>query len=181
MRLTGYQSASFCAVSCQMTDGIRYDLNGLPQLLGKLEGLQQDMKRKGGRFALRKAAQVIRNEARANAERLDDPDTAARIAENIVERWSNRTFKRTGNMMFRVGVMGGAGGNQSSADLSGLPGQDTRHWRYLEFGTETTAAQPIFRPVPNQVGQQAADEFVRQYGKSIDRALKRAKKKAGVK
>lgn len=159
-------------------DGVNYEMTGLPELLGKLEALEFDIKRKGGRFALRRAAQVLRDQARANAERVDDPRSPERIAENIVERWSGRTFRKTGNMMFRVGVMGGAGGSAKSSDLSGLPGGDTRHWRMLEFGTEHMPAQPIFRPVPDQVGQQATDVFVKEYGKSIDRALKRAKKKA---
>lgn len=159
-------------------DGVNYEFNGLPELLGKLEALEFDIKRKGGRFALRRAAQVLRDQARANAERVDDPQSPERIVENIVERWSGRTFKKTGNMMFRVGVMGGAGGSAQSSSLGDLPGGDTRHWRQLEFGNENMPAQPIFRPVPGQVGQQATDVFVKEYGKSIDRALKRAKKKA---
>lgn len=159
-------------------DGVNFEMTGLPELLGKLDGLEFDIKRKGGRFALRKAAQVLRDQARANADRVDDPQSSARIAENIVERWSGRTFKKTGNMMFRVGVMGGAGGSTQSSDLSGLPGGDTRHWRFLEFGTENTQAQPIFRPAPDQAGQQAVDVFVNEYSKKIDRVLKQARKKA---
>ena len=160
-------------------DGVEFQLNGLPELLGKLDALDYDMKRKSGRFALRKAAQVLRNQARANADRVDDPASPANIAKNIVERWSGRTFKKTGNLMFRIGVMGGAGGNKSGSEQSGLPGGDTRHFRYLEFGTAKTPAQPIFRPVPGQAGQQALDEFISQYSKKIDRVLKAAKKKAG--
>lgn len=160
------------------SDGVSYNVDGLEEVLGKFSALEYDIQRKGGRFALRKAAQVLRDQARANAARVDDPATPADIAKNIVERWSGRTFKRTGDLMFRVGVMGGAGGRKSGKEQSGLPGGDTRHWRYLEFGTEDTPAQPIFRPVPNQAGQQAVDEFTKQYGKSIERALKRAQKKA---
>lgn len=176
-----------------MADGVSYNLNGLPELLGKLEGLQQDIKRKGGRFALRKAAQVIRDQARKNAERVDDPASPENISLNIVERWSGRTFKQTGNMKFRIGVLGGAkayantrenvrkgraGQIYSTGGDSGNPGGDTWHWRLLEFGTEKMRANPIFRPVPQQAGQQAADVFVKEYGKAIDRALRRAKKKA---
>ena len=159
------------------SDGLQFKMTGLPELLGKLEGLDYDMKRKSGRFALRKAAQVLRNQARANADRVDDPASPANIAKNISERWSGRTFKKTGNLMFRIGVMGGAGGSKTGAQQSSLPGGETRHWRYLEFGTEKTRAQPIFRPVPAQAGQQAVDEFVKQYSKKIDRVLKAAKKK----
>lgn len=148
-------------------DGVNFQMNGLPELLGKLDALDNDIKKKGGRFALRKAAQVLRKQAQANAERVDDPMTESRIAKNIVERWSGRTFKRTGNLMFRIGVLGGAKRGE------------TAHWRFLEFGTEKMRAQPIFRPVPGQVGQQATDEFISQYSKKIDRVLKSAKKKAG--
>ena len=161
------------------SDGVEFELNGMPELLGKLEALEYDVKRKGGRFALRKAAQVLRDQARSNAARVDDPATPEDIAKNIVERWSGRTFKNTGNLMFRIGVMGGAGGQKSGAEQSSLPGGDTRHWRLLEFGTKFMPAQPIFRPVPNQAGQQALDEFISQYSKKIDRVLKAAKKKAG--
>ncbi len=178
------------------TDGVSYKMTGLPELLGKLDGLEYDLKRKGGRFALRRAAQVLRDQARANAERVDDPRTSENIAANIVERWSGRTFRKTGNMMFRVGVLGGArqyantrenvrkgraGQTYRTDGSSGNPGGDTFYWRFLEFGTEDAPAQPIFRPVPQQAGQQAVSVFANEYSKKIDRALKRARKKAGVK
>ncbi|WP_138436518.1 HK97-gp10 family putative phage morphogenesis protein [Marinobacter shengliensis] len=167
-------------------DGIEYNMTGMPELLGKLEGLEYDLKRKGGRFALRKAAQVIRDQARANAERVDDPRTSENIAANIVERWSGRLFKRTGNLGFRVGVLGGAKGAAEAAGEvagkgSGNPGGDTFYWRFVEFGTENAPAHPFMRPAINQVANEPVDVFIKEYGKSIDRALKRAKKKAGVK
>lgn len=164
-------------------DGVNYELKGLPELLGKLEGLEYDLKRKGGRFALRRAAQVVRDQARQNAERVDDPRTSENIAANIVERWSGRLYKRTGNLGFRVGVLGGAKGAAVAAGEvtgkgSGNPGGDTFYWRFLEFGTEDAAAQPFMRPAINQVGNEPVDVFINEYGKSIDRALRRAKKKA---
>lgn len=175
------------------SDGMNYSMDGLPELLGKLEALEYDMKRKSGRFALRKAAQVLREQARANAARLDDPATPEDIAANIVERWSGRTFKKTGNLAFRVGVLGGAkpysntkenvrkgrvGQTYTTGGDKSNPGGDTWYWRLLEFGTENMPAKPIFRPVPGQVGQEAVSEFVSQYSKKIDRVLKQAKKKA---
>ena len=90
------------------TDRIDYTMEGLPELLGKLDSVTEDIKYKGGRFALRRAAQVIRDQARANAAKVDRPQTPTNIAANIVERWNGRLFKRTGNLGFRVGVLGGA-------------------------------------------------------------------------
>ena len=113
------------------------------------------------------------------ASRIDDPRSAEDIAANIVERWGSRRFKRTGDLMFRVGVMGGAGGNKEASAFAGLPGGDTRHWRQLEFGNSNHDANPFMRPAADQAGQQAVDTFIKEYGKAIDRALRRARKRAG--
>lgn len=147
-------------------DGVDYNVDGLAEVLGRFEALEYDIKRKGGRFALRRAAQVLRDQARANAELVDDPMTESNIAENIAVKWAGKKFKRTGDMEFNVGVRGGAN--------SGA----TFHWRFLEFGTSKMRAQPIFRQVPGQAGQEAVDEFIKQYSKKIERVLKAANRRA---
>jgi len=160
-----------------MTDGVKFSLTGIDELLGKLEGVAHDVKYKGGRFALRKAANLVANAAKSNAQRIDDPQSAQDISKNVAVRWSSRTFKRSGNLAFRVGVMGGAGGNLSHKDQSsGLPGGDTRHWRLVEFGTEKARAQPFMRPALEQNINAATDEFIKQYDKALDRAIKKAAK-----
>lgn len=146
---------------------------GVDELADRLQAIKYETRYKGGRFALRRAAQVIRDAARAGARRVDDPVTSANIAENITERWASRLYKATGDLGFRVGVLGGAGGSQTSDKLSGLPGGDTRHWRHVEFGTERTAARPFLRPAMEQNVQRATDVFIVQYGKALDRALKK--------
>ena len=157
-----------------MTDGVEFSIIGLDELQAKLDSVTQDMKRRGGRFALRKAAQVLKGQIQDNARRIDDPKTAADIAANVTERWSGRTFKRTGNLAFRVGVMGGAGGSNPSSAFSHLPGGDTRHWRFVEFGTSRTRAQPFMRPAADQTTGEVINEFVTQYEKALVRAIRRA-------
>lgn len=159
---------------------LQFSLVGLDDLLAKLDSIKYETKYKGGRFALRKAAQVVRDAAKANAQRLDDPETSASIAANIVERWSNRTFRRTGNMMFRVGVMGGAGGNRPTEEFEGLPGGDTRHWRHVEFGTARAPAQPFMRPAMDDSIGKATNTFVTEYEKAIGRAIRRAQRRGTV-
>jgi len=160
-------------------DRITYTMEGLPELLGKLDSVTHDIKYKGGRFALRRAAQVIRDQAKANAAKIDDPKTAESIEKNIVERWNGRLFKRTGRLGFRIGVQGGAGGNKPASAFAGLPGGDTRQaFRQQEFGNSNHAAQPFMRPAVDQAGQQAVDTFINEYSRALDRALRRAKKKA---
>lgn len=165
-----------------MADAIEFSLTGLDELLGKLDAVTYDMKRKGGRFALRRAAQVIRDAAKQNAKRLDDPETAEDISANIAERWNGRLFKSTGNLGFRVGLLGGARIPKSKPKGTdpGGPGGDTRYWAFVEFGTEDTRAQPFMRPALEQNISAATDTFVREYDKALDRAIKRTRKKAAA-
>lgn len=160
------------------SDGMSFDVTGMNEVLGKIDALDYDIKRKGGRFALRRAAQVLRDQAKANAERIDDPATGRSIADNIAIRWSGRTFKKTGDMKFRLGVLTGSTGGLKPGNPDTGSGGATPHAMLVELGTEHSAAQPYLRPVPEQAGQQAVDEFAKQYQKKVDRVLKAAKKKA---
>ena len=161
-----------------MTDNIEFSITGLDSLLGKLDALKVETRQKGGRAALRKAAQLVVEKAKAGAQRVDDPETSENIAANIALRWNGRLYKRTGDLGFRVGVLGGAGGNRKTEELSGLPGGDTRHWRLLEFGTEKMRAQPFMRSALADNISAVIDTFATHYEKAIDRAIKRAAKKS---
>lgn len=165
-----------------MADGIQFSLTGLDSLLGKLESVKYETKRKGGRAALRRAAQVVRAAAEANAKRIDDPETVAEISKNIALRWNGRLFKRTGDLGFRVGVLGGARIPKSKPKGSdpGGPGGDTRYWAFVEFGTEDARAQPFMRPALEDSVDQVASTFVSEFEKAIDRAIKRAAKKGAT-
>lgn len=157
---------------------IEFSILGLDAVIAKFASVTDDIKRKGGRFALRKAANIVAAKAKAGALALDDPESGPIIAKNIAVRWSGKHFKATGDLMFRVGILGGAGGNKPTEAFSGLPGKDTRHWRFLEFGTSTAQAQPFFRQALSENISEATGEFVTQYGKALDRAIKRAAKLA---
>lgn len=182
-----------------MTDGVSFELNGMSEVLARLEGLQHEVKYKGGRFALRKAAQLVKQSAVANALQINDPKTAEEIAKNITLRWSSRRFKSTGDLMFRVGVLGGARATGKEAEkgarkhrrqgITSLdelgeiegkgkqnPGGDTYYWRFVEFGTSRAPANPFLRrALADNVGA-AVNEFVKHFEPAIDRALKRAAK-----
>lgn len=149
-------------------------LNGLPELKKKLEGLTYDAQKKGGRFALRKAAQVVRDAAKQNAGTLDDPQSGRKIADNITERWASRYNKSTGNLMFRVGVAQGAKMDKDNKDQGA--GGPTPHWRLIEFGTEKMAARPFFVRALSENAQRATDVFISQFSAALDRALRRAGK-----
>ncbi|MBK3872138.1 HK97-gp10 family putative phage morphogenesis protein [Stutzerimonas frequens] len=158
-----------------MADSIEFSLTGLDSLLGKLESVSYDVKRKGGRTALRKAAQIVAEKAKEGARRVDDSATGRSIADNVAIRWNGRLFKRTGDLGFRVGILHGAV-LRNGGDLSA--NSPTPHWRLLEFGTEKMRAKPFMRSALADNISAVTNEFVSQYERAIDRAIKRAVKKA---
>ncbi|WP_028698203.1 MULTISPECIES: HK97-gp10 family putative phage morphogenesis protein [Pseudomonas putida group] len=157
-----------------MAETVEFSLLGLDSLLGKLESVKYETKRKGGRSALRRAANVMAEKARHGAERLDNTETGRAISDNIAVRWNGRLFKRSGNLGFRVGVLHGAV-LADGGDLS--PNAPTPHWRLLEFGTEKMAAAPFMRPALADNISEITGTFISEYEKAIDRAIKRAAKK----
>lgn len=157
-----------------MADSIEFKLEGIDSLVSKLEAISYDAKRKGGRSALRKAAQVVANKAKEGAQRVDDPETGRSIAANIALRWNGRLFKTSGDLGFRVGVLHGAvlkSGGDTSANAP------TPHWRLLEFGTEKMRAQPFMRKALADHISEVTNTFITEYEKAIDRAIRRAAKK----
>lgn len=157
-----------------MAEAISVTMTGVDELVKRLEGLRYDVARKGGRFALRKAAQKIRDQAKQNAAKLNDPRTGRSISSNITEKWSSKYNKTTGDLMFRVGVNQGAVLPKPGSHPDEGAGGPTPHWRLLEFGTEKMAAHPFMRPAGEQAAQAATDEFISQFDKALDRALKKA-------
>jgi HK97 gp10 family phage protein len=175
-----------------MADSVEVSLTGLESLLGKMEAVSEVTRNKAGRFALRKAANIIRDRARSNASRVDDPLTKEAIHKNIVSSFSSKQFRRTGDLAFRVGVMGGArqyantkanvrkgraGRTYKTAGDKGNPGGDTWYWRFLEFGTEHASAKPVLRPAMNGVDNAVISVFAEEMEKAIDRAIRQATKK----
>lgn len=161
-----------------MADSVEFSITGLDSLLGKLESVSYDVRRKGGRAALRKAAQVVMQKAKDGAERIDDKATGRSISDNIALRWNGKLFKQTGNLGFRIGVLHGAV-LKDGGDLS--PNSPTPHWRLIEFGTENMSAVPFMRPALANGISEATNTFVSEYEKAIDRAIRRAAKKAATK
>jgi HK97 gp10 family phage protein len=161
-----------------MADNMEFNLVGIESLIGKLESVTLDMKRKGGRSALRKAAQLVADKAKEGAQNIDDAETGRSIADNIALRWNGRLFKANGDLGFRVGVLHGAvlAKKGETPDLSA--GGPTPHWRLIEFGTAKMAAKPFMRKALADNISEATSVFLTEYEKAIDRAIKRAARAA---
>lgn len=176
-----------------MTDGIETEIIGLDDLKTTIRVLKQDAKFKGGRFAARKAAVHIQEKVISNVSRLDDPKTPTNISKNVAVRWSNRHFKSTGNLMFRIGILGGArkyvdnrenvrkdrvGKGYAVGGDSGNPGGDTYYWRFLEFGSSRHPAKHTVSKSLEDNVDSAIEVFAVNYRKALERAVRRAEKMA---
>lgn len=176
-----------------MADNLTFELEGIEPLIGKLETLKQDLRLKSGRAAWRKASGVLVDIVKKSASAVDNPTTPNNIAKNVVARWSPRYFKQTGDLKFRIGILGGAknyvddkanrrkrraGKQYTVGGSSSNPGGDTWYWRFIEFGKENVAARPFMRNSLRKNTQGISDAFIEEYSKGIDRALKRASKKS---
>ena len=68
---------------------IQFSLNGADELNKALKEVSEDVKKKSGRFALRKAANVVASALRVGAQRMDDPATGrTNCSEVIAGRWN---------------------------------------------------------------------------------------------
>ena len=147
---------------------IQFDIQGLEQLQSKLERLNNPRKVKSMvRKALRQAANIVRDAARNNAKLIDDPETHEKIWKNISVQ-AGKT-RNPSDIKIRVGVRGGA--SFSNPNPPNLSGGDTRHWRWVEFGSANNPAVPFMRPALANNIQPVTDKFVQMLNDEIDKAL----------
>jgi HK97 gp10 family phage protein len=150
-------------------------VHGMQELSDRIKTVSDDLRYKGGRFALRKAATLVQKAAKQNAQQLDDVETGRSIAKNIAIRWDGRRFKATGNLAFRLGVLHGAVLAKPGQPVPKEAGAPTPHWRLVELGTEKMPARSFLRRAAAENVEAFMGEFVQQYGKALDRAIKKGK------
>jgi HK97 gp10 family phage protein len=144
-------------------------LTGVEELEKRLSQLEFRIGRRAASRALRKGANVIRDIARQNAQRIDDPETREVIAKNITtQAGSSRRQKAEKAVIMRVGVMGGA---RLKRGDNGAPGGNTTYWRMVEFGTSDTKAQPFLRPAIASGAERAISTVIAALGPEIDKEV----------
>lgn len=149
---------------------VELNIQGMDQLKRKLDQLSNPKKAKQiARKAARQAMNIARDAARTNAKAIDDPKTREKIHKNIVTQGGKS--RNSNEIVIRVGVKGGAGRNQHSVSTAGLSGGDTRHFRYIEFGTSKIPAIPFMRPALSQNLDKVTTKFVQVFDAEITKAL----------
>ena len=151
------------------------EFNGSGELATLLKSVHADVKLKGGRAALRKAGEVLRSNVEYELKAADDPGTDESIWRNAVLRFSPKRFRSSGDLMFRIGMLGGAKSKKANEKN---PGGDTFYWRFIEFGTINAPAQAPLRTAAKKSESDIVRTFITQYKKSLTRAIKKASKGA---
>jgi len=156
---------------------VEIKVHGLDEIERKLKSLPEKLGRNAMRRALRKGANVIRDAARMNAKRVDDPYTKYnQIWKNIVVKGGGRKQEKSqGGPSMRVGVLGGARDMRAYGEHFGAgrgnPGGDTWYWRLVEFGTSETRAKPFMTPAMIEKAQAAYDAIATDAIKQLDKEL----------
>lgn len=121
------------------------------------------------RKAARKGMNKVRDAGRDNARLIDDPETQANIAKNIkvaAGKVGNRDL-----IKMRVGIDGGA--SFSNRNPKPTSGGDTRHWRFIEFGTAYIPAIPFLRIAFFNNIPVVIDTFAQVFKEELDKELAR--------
>lgn len=153
---------------------VQWDLKGFDAAIAKMRDLPVGLRGKAGRSALGKAARVLTNHAKDNAQRIDDKDTGRQIARNITQRFRSKYFKQTGDLKISVGVATEKGRIPKGNPDEG-PGGNTPHWHLRELGTERAPADPFLRPAFAQGVEEVQTVFASQLEKQIDKIVKDGK------
>ncbi|OHV12121.1 HK97-gp10 family putative phage morphogenesis protein [Kushneria phosphatilytica] len=146
------------------SESVSFSIKGLSQISREFKRLPGSMQEKALRPSMRRSMDLIKRDARENAERIDDPRTPLNIADHII--LNTGIDRKTGNMSARVGVRGGARYRKGDKEAGKVT-----YWRFVEFGTGRSRARPFLRPAMNENVESVFSTFVAEMRRSIERSI----------
>ena len=147
---------------------VEFNIEGLDEVQEKLKRLANPrLMKNAARRSMRKAMAIVRDSARNAAKGIDDPQTSEKIWKNIAIA-AGKT-RNQNEVVMRVGVRGGA--SFSNPNPPNTSGGDTRHWRWLEFGSVHNPPTPFMRPALQNNIQAVTNSFAENFNREIDKEL----------
>ncbi|MCK4098422.1 hypothetical protein HCY45_04420 [Acinetobacter radioresistens] len=147
---------------------VEFNIEGLDEVQEKFKRLGNPrLMKNAARRSMRKAMAIVRDAARNNAKGIDDPETAEKIWKNIAIA-AGKT-RNPNEVVMRVGVRGGA--SFSNPNPPSTSGGDTRHWRWIEFGSVHNPPVPFMRPALQNNIQAVMSSFAHNFNAEIDKEL----------
>lgn len=148
-------------------------ITGLRELNARMAGLSDKLREAAGRRAARAAMAIVREDARRRLAAIDSTLSPEDIRKNVFIQQSRSQSREAGGVVMRVGILGGARAPMGpDPQAEAQPGGDTRHWRYIELGTESTPARPFLRPALEQNQQAVFDALAAGLNSELDRLAK---------
>jgi len=156
-----------------MADELQIRLDGIDELVRALRDMPAKIRRKAVRAALRKAAAVIRADAKARTPVLQQR-TPFRTPGTVRRRISVRSSKfarQAGDEGVFVGVkpLRGTADTRRYGKASSRNPNDPYYWRFLEFGTRKMIARPFLGPAARAKGEEAVRMFLRESLPAIEK------------
>ncbi|UNW10677.1 HK97 gp10 family phage protein [Acinetobacter indicus] len=147
---------------------VEVNIEGLDEVQEKLKRLGNPrLMKNAARRSARKAMAIVRDAARSGAKAIDDPQTSEKIWKNIAIG-AGKT-RNPNEVVMRVGVRGGA--SFSNPNPPNTSGGDTRHWRWLEFGSVHNPPTPFMRPALQNNIQAVTNSFAENFNKETNKEL----------
>lgn len=147
---------------------VEFNIEGLDEVQEKLKRLGNPrLMKNAARRSARKAMAIVRDAARSGAKSIDDPQTSEKIWKNIAIA-AGKT-RNPNEVVMRVGVRGGA--SFSNPNPPSTSGGDTRHWRWIEFGSVHNPPVPFMRPALQNNIQAVMSSFAHNFNAEIDKEL----------
>ena len=147
---------------------VEFNIEGLDQVQEKLKRLGNPrLMKNAARRSARKAMAIVRDSARNAAKGIDDLQTSEKIWKNIAIA-AGKT-RNPNEVVMRVGVRGGA--SFSNPNPPNTSGGDTRHFRWIEFGSANNPPTPFLRPALSNNISQVTNSFAENFNKEIDKEL----------
>lgn len=144
-----------------------FSLVGMKRVSDKLRALRQDVRPKVAQGAMKKAAALLKAYAQEGALRVDDPETGRMIRDNVKYQFAARIYRKSGDIVYRVGVNTKRGRIPNGNPDEG-PRGNTPHWHLVEYGTELTRAQPYMRPALENNINELIDVIAAETERAID-------------
>lgn len=134
-----------------MADEIIFNLRGTEELTARFRELSTTARRQVALPAAKDAMDIVLQDAKARADRVDDPRTRNYIPANLALVERKREGAELGAVVVSVGVRRRKGGTD---------GGNTFYWWWVELGTERSRARPFLRPAASNNQAAIFREFV---------------------
>lgn len=159
-----------------MADSFDLKVLGIDELSRALAEASSVIRKKAVRGALREAAKVFTQSARAAVPVLKAPTkrrSSGTVKKNIVVR-NSKLARKAGNEGVFVGVKPLRGARTKKLGKAGANNpNDPYYWSFLEFGTKKMTARPFLRPAADK-SEQVVAVFMKSVIPQIEKLNKRA-------